>query len=101
MASSEAGNLVFVDGIMNHVIYLNVLHNNLKKSAKNLGLDENFIFQQDNDPKHMARNVKIWCLFHCKQQLHTLPLSTDINIENLGLHSKQRSKNTKLETKPI
>ncbi|GFU88663.1 transposable element Tcb2 transposase [Trichonephila clavipes] len=32
----------------------------------------------------MARNVKMWCLFHCKQQLHTPPQSPDINvIENL------------------
>ncbi|GFT65202.1 transposable element Tc1 transposase [Trichonephila clavipes] len=39
---------------------------------------------QDNDPKHTARNVKMWCLFHCKQQLHTPPQSPDINvIENL------------------
>ncbi|GFV28078.1 transposable element Tcb1 transposase [Trichonephila clavipes] len=38
----------------------------------------------DNDPKHTARNVKMWCLFHCKQQLHTPSQSPDINvIENL------------------
>ncbi|GFX17945.1 transposable element Tc1 transposase [Trichonephila clavipes] len=43
-----------------------------------------FIFQQDNNPKHTARNVNMWCLFHCKQQLHTPPQSPDINvIENL------------------
>ncbi|GFY23421.1 transposable element Tc1 transposase [Trichonephila clavipes] len=61
-----------------------ILNNNLKESAKKLGLDGNFIFQQDNDPKHTARNVKMWCLFHCKQQLHTPPQSPDINvIENL------------------
>ncbi|GFX86850.1 transposable element Tcb1 transposase [Trichonephila clavipes] len=35
--------------------------------------------QQDNHPKHTARNVKMWCLFHCKQQLHT-PQSPDINV---------------------
>ncbi|GFU91602.1 transposable element Tc1 transposase [Trichonephila clavipes] len=39
---------------------------------------------QDNDSKHTARNVKMWCLFHCKQQLHSPPQSPDINvIENL------------------
>ncbi|GBM65196.1 hypothetical protein AVEN_82374-2-1, partial [Araneus ventricosus] len=54
MASTRAGNLVFIDGIMNHMVYLDILHNSLKESAKNLGLDENFIFQHDNDPKHTA-----------------------------------------------
>ncbi|GFY23373.1 transposable element Tc1 transposase [Trichonephila clavipes] len=39
---------------------------------------------QDNDSKHTARNVKMWRLFHCKQQLHIQPQSPDINvIENL------------------
>ncbi|GBM13081.1 hypothetical protein AVEN_101924-1 [Araneus ventricosus] len=66
------------------MIYLDILHNSLKESAKNLGLDGNFIFQHDNDHKHTARNVKMWCLFHCKQQLHTPPQSPDNNvIENL------------------
>ncbi|GBM71089.1 Transposable element Tcb2 transposase [Araneus ventricosus] len=84
MASTGVGNLVSIDGIMNHMVYLDILHNNLKGSAKNLGLDGNFIFQHDNDPKHTARNVKMWYLFHCKQQLHTPPQSPDINvIENL------------------
>ncbi|GFX84040.1 transposable element Tc1 transposase [Trichonephila clavipes] len=53
-------------------------------SKKFTSYNGNFIFQQDNDPKHKARNVKMWCLFHCKQQLHTPPQSPDINvIENL------------------
>ncbi|GBN63028.1 Transposable element Tcb1 transposase [Araneus ventricosus] len=83
MASTRVGNLVFIDGIMNHMFYLDILHNSLKESAKNLGLDGNFIFQHD-DPKHTARNVRKWCLFHCKQQLQTPPQSPDNNvIENL------------------
>ncbi|GFS77498.1 transposable element Tcb1 transposase [Trichonephila clavipes] len=84
MASNVVENLVFIDGIMDHKLYIDILNNNLKESAKKLGLDGNFIFQLDNDPKHTARNVKMWCLFHCKQQLHTPPQSPDINvIENL------------------
>ncbi|GFU86386.1 transposable element Tc1 transposase [Trichonephila clavipes] len=84
MASNGVGNLVFIDGIMDHMLFIDILNSNLKKSAKKLGLDGNFIFQQDNDPKHTARNVRMWCLFHCKQQMHTPPQSPDINvIENL------------------
>ncbi|GFX84124.1 transposable element Tcb1 transposase [Trichonephila clavipes] len=84
MASNGVGNLVLIDGIMDHKLYIDRHNNNLKESAKKLGLDGNFIFQQDNDSKHTARNVKMWCLFHCKQQLHSAPQSPDINIiENL------------------
>ncbi|GBN30485.1 Transposable element Tc1 transposase [Araneus ventricosus] len=84
MASTGVGNLVFIDVIMNHMVYLDILHNNLKESTNNFGLNGNFILQHDNDPKHTARNVKMWCLFRCKQQLHTPPHSPDINvIENL------------------
>ncbi|GFY35833.1 transposable element Tcb1 transposase [Trichonephila clavipes] len=84
MASNGVENLVFIYGIMDHKLYIDILNNNLKGSAKKLGLDGNFIFQQDNDPKHTARNVKMWCLFHCKQQLHTPPQSPDIKVlENL------------------
>ncbi|GBO07284.1 hypothetical protein AVEN_8798-1 [Araneus ventricosus] len=69
---------------MNHMVYLGILHKSLKENAKNLGLDGNFIFKHDNDPKHTTRNVKMWCLFHCKQQLHTPPQSPDNKvIENL------------------
>ncbi|GFV90142.1 transposable element Tcb1 transposase [Trichonephila clavipes] len=80
MASNGVGNLAFIDGIMDHKLYIDILNNNLKESAKKLGLDGNFISQQDNDPKHTARNVKMCCLFHCKQQLHTPPQSPHINV---------------------
>ncbi|GFX67668.1 transposable element Tc1 transposase [Trichonephila clavipes] len=49
-------------------------------SLRSIGLDRNFIFQQDNNPKHTACMVKMWCRFHCKQQLHTPPQSPDINV---------------------
>ncbi|GFX84920.1 transposable element Tcb1 transposase [Trichonephila clavipes] len=45
-----------------------------------MGLDGNFILHQDNHPKNTARNVKMWCLFHCKQQLHIPTQSPDINV---------------------
>ncbi|GFV75619.1 transposable element Tcb2 transposase [Trichonephila clavipes] len=51
-----------------------------------LGLTRPYLIvtAEHNDPKNTARNVKMWCLFHCKPQLHTPPQSPDINIiENL------------------
>ncbi|GFV47694.1 transposable element Tc1 transposase [Trichonephila clavipes] len=75
MAAPGVGKLVFIDGIMHKIAYLNILQNNLKESADNLGLGSNFIFQQDNDPKHTAFGVKEWLLYHCRNQLNTPPHS--------------------------
>ncbi|GFS53891.1 transposable element Tcb2 transposase [Trichonephila clavipes] len=87
MAASGVGKLVFIDGIMHKMAYLNILQNNLKESADKLGLGSNFIFQQDNDPKHTAFVVKEGLLYHCRYQLNTPPQSPDLNvIENLWSH---------------
>ncbi|GFX32532.1 transposable element Tcb2 transposase [Trichonephila clavipes] len=47
-----------------------------------LGLGSGFIFQQDNDPKHTAKIVTSYLLYHCRKQLHTPDLNV---IENLWL----------------
>ncbi|GBM30235.1 Transposable element Tc1 transposase [Araneus ventricosus] len=43
MSASGLGNLVFIDGIMNHALYLNILRDNLKLSALNSGIGNNFV----------------------------------------------------------
>lgn len=55
------------------------LKNNIQQSAEQMGLGSNFIFQQDNDPKHTAQNTKLWLLYNVKEQLFTPPQSTDLN----------------------
>ncbi|GFT94576.1 transposable element Tcb1 transposase [Trichonephila clavipes] len=65
---------------MHKMAYLNILQNNLKESADKLGLGSNFIFLQDNDPKHTAFVVEEWLLYHCRNQLNTLPQSPDLNV---------------------
>ncbi|GFW12387.1 transposable element Tcb1 transposase [Trichonephila clavipes] len=87
MAAPGVGKLVFIDGVMHKMAYLNILQNNLKENADKLGLGSNFIFQQDNDPKHTAFVVKEWLLYHCRNQLNTPPQSPNLNvIENLWSH---------------
>ena len=61
MSASGLGNLVFIDRIMNHSVYLNILRDNLKLPAQNLGIENNF-FYYDDDPKHTALNVRLRCL---------------------------------------
>ncbi|GBM96206.1 Transposable element Tc1 transposase [Araneus ventricosus] len=62
ISASGLGNLVFTDGIMNRVLYLNILRDYLKLSAQNSGIGKNFVSYQDNDPKHTALNVRLWSL---------------------------------------
>ena len=51
--------------------YLNILKVNLNQSAQGLNLGEDFWFQQDNDPKHTAHNIKLWLLYNIRNQLYT------------------------------
>ena len=73
ISASGRGNLVFVDDIMNHSLYLNILRDSLKLSAQNLSIGNNFIFYHDNDSKHTALSVRLWCLYNCPQVLKTPP----------------------------
>lgn len=56
MAANGVGNLEFINGTMDHILYINILKDNLKASTDKLGLPGNFVFQLDNDRKHTAQN---------------------------------------------
>ncbi|GFY02949.1 transposable element Tcb2 transposase [Trichonephila clavipes] len=84
VAHNGAGNLAFIDNKMNALAYSDVLRRNLLDSAKKLSMENTFIFQQDNDPKHTAIVTKTWLLYHAPRRLETPPQSPDLNhIENL------------------
>src|SRR4249919_1728143 len=51
-----SGKLVFIEGIMDRYKYMNIISENLNESANIIGVEE-FIFMQDNDPKHKAKIV--------------------------------------------
>ncbi|EFN87473.1 hypothetical protein EAI_07760, partial [Harpegnathos saltator] len=44
-------------GIMTAERYIDILYENLEESLLKLDLETNFIFQQDNDPKHKAKKT--------------------------------------------
>ena len=68
-------------------MYLGILRRNLKESALKLGLQNNFTYYQDNDPKHKTENVRLWLVYNCPHLIETLPQSPDLNvIENLWDH---------------
>lgn len=77
------GKLVFIEGKMDAIAYVNILSENLFASASQMGLSS-FIFQQDNDPKHTSKLAKHF--FEAKNiSLLSWPAqSPDMNpIENL------------------
>ena len=84
MSYNGVGNLAFIEGNMNALMYIGILRNNLLESATKLGIKETFRFQQDNDPKHTAHRTREWLLYNVPKQLPTPPQSPDVNpIENL------------------
>lgn len=84
MSASGVGNLVIVEDTMDQYKYIEILKNNLQASANKMGLGRNYIFQQDNDPKHSSLNAKLWILYNTPEYCKTPPQSPDVNpIEHL------------------
>ena len=50
MSAYGVGELVFIDEYMDKLKYLQILKENLKKSAENMGILDTYKFYQDNDP---------------------------------------------------
>lgn len=80
----KVGNLVPIHGIMNSDKYINILNKNLEESTLKMDLDDDWMFQQDNDPKHTAKKTKQF-FQDCKIKVFEWPpQSPDLNpIENL------------------
>ena len=83
-SSSGTGKLVAIEGLMKSDDYITILEENLKTSARSLGLGRRWFFQHDNDPKHKSKSTTAWLQ---KNQVTVLPkpsLSPDLNpLENL------------------
>ncbi|CAK9834280.1 Transposable element Tcb2 transposase [Anthophora retusa] len=80
---SGPGPICRINGIMDRFQYKDILKNTMLPFARN-NMSDDFIFQNDNDPKHTARVVK---QFFQEENITVLPWpsqSPDINpIENL------------------
>ena len=79
ISASRLGHLIFIDGIMNCSHHLNTLRENLKFSTQTLDKGNNFIFYHENDSKHTALNVRLWCINNYPQVLKTPSQSPDLN----------------------
>jgi hypothetical protein len=92
-SASGVGNLHLIEGILNARRYVNILSTQLLPSLTRLSPDGNFIFQQDNDPKHTADTTQAWLRTKHITVLDWPPQSPDLNpIENLWSFLDQRAK---------
>ena len=83
ISAAGMGELVFIDRIVDKNRYLNILKQNLHKSAINMNIRNSFKFYQDNDPKYKSRILQEYLLYNCPKVLHPPSESPDLNpIEN-------------------
>ena len=67
-----------------------------------MGIEEDYMFQRDNDPKHTAYNTWLWLLYTVKKQLKTPPQSPDLNpIEHLWDFLERRIRNHVITSKDM
>ena len=80
----------------------NLLANNLVQSATKLEIQDNFVFQSDNDPKHTSKKAKKWLADNGIEVLEWPAQSPDLNIiEHLWDHLDRnvpKSQRTSLKT---
>jgi transposase len=83
-SANGVGDLYLVEGILKKEQYQTILETHAIPSALRLFGDQNWIFQQDNDPKHTAKVIKLWFVNNNTQILDWPSQSPDLNpIENL------------------
>jgi transposase len=85
MTWKGVGEMCKIQGIMDSKVYCEILELYLKKTMKNHRLvNENFYFQQDNDPKHTSHLAQQWFENNNINVLYWPPQSADLNpIEHL------------------
>ena len=77
--AARTGRQVRIEGKMNGAKYRETLDENLFQNAQDLRLGRRFTFQQDNDPKHIAKKTQEWLRDKSLNVLERPSQSPDLN----------------------
>jgi transposase len=99
-AASGTGKYEFIDTTMDQYVYQGIISRNVKESARNLSLGRQFVFQQDQDPKHTAKSTLEFFKDNNLKLLKWPPQSPDLNpIEHLWDHVEREIRKTTISNK--
>lgn len=83
MSSQGVGEIFFIEKNLDSIQLIRIYRKMLKKNGQNL-IGDDFIFQQDNDPKHTSKIAQDWLAEKQIPVLNWPPNSPDLSpIENL------------------
>lgn len=83
--------MVLIDGFLDSLKYLRILQENIYDVVKKLNIENDFVFQQDNDLKHCSKFTKKKFEDNDIKVLEWLSQSPDMNvIEHVWAYVKKR-----------